>query len=111
MHAAAERRRGAPPEDAFELPTRQKNVLRNLLDKPEISPEEVATLGYRVIERAPGVGKQSLDVIRKWLGHYGLDLSGIPANDPDSLAQRRRRKIESAIGYLKAHGYEVRRAR
>jgi hypothetical protein len=46
------------------LPTRQKNALRLLLDKPVITPEEVATLDYRTIKRAPGIGKHSLSIIR-----------------------------------------------
>ena len=54
-----------------DLPTRQKNALRLLLGKASFTAEEVAAIDYRVIERAPGVGKNSLAIINAWLGTYG----------------------------------------
>lgn len=96
-----------PPE----LPTRQKNALRLLLDKPVITPEEVATLDYRAVERAAGVGKNSLAIIRAWLNSHGLDLRGIPDVSVSGRAAQRKRKLERAIDYLRWHGYEVHRSR
>ena len=76
-----------------------------------ITPEEVAALDYRTIERAPGVGKQSIDIIRAWLNSYGLELSGLPAVTANPRVQQRKRKLERAIDYLRWHGYEVHRSR
>ena len=92
------------------LPTRQKNSLRLLLAKPVITPEEVAALDYRSLERAPGVGKQSIDIIRAWLNSHGYDLSHIPTNTTNTRGVQRKRKLERAIDYLRGHGYEVRRS-
>jgi len=94
-----------------DLPTRQNNALRLLLSKPVITPEEVARLDYRVIERAPGVGKNSLAIIRAWLSGHGLELSGLPGPLPDQRRRQRQRKLERAIDYVRDHGYEVLRNR
>ncbi|WP_319244643.1 hypothetical protein [uncultured Propionivibrio sp.] len=96
---------------AIELPTRQKNILRNLLDRPEISPADVAPLDYRVVERAAGVGRHSLDIIRAWLQAHGLDLTNAPGCQPPPAIPRRQRKLQRAIHYLEEQGYEVRRTR
>ena len=93
------------------LPTRQKNALRLLLDKRVITPEEVALLDYRTVERAPGIGKNSLDVIRAWLNSSGLDLRGLPMATVSQRTVQRARKLERAIDYLRWHGYEVHRSR
>ena len=90
-----------------DLPTRQKNALRLLLAKPVITPEEVARLDYRAIERAPGVGKNSLAIIRAWLSGHGFELSGLPGPIPDQRRRQRQRKLERAIDYVRDHGYEV----
>ena len=95
----------------LELPTRQKNALRLLLAKPVISPDEVARLDYRVIERAPGVGKNSLAIIRAWLNGHGLQLNGQPDPVSDLRCRQRQRKLERAIDYVRDHGYEVLRKR
>jgi hypothetical protein len=92
-----------------ELPTRQKNALRLLLAKAVITAEEVARLDSRVIERAPGIGKNSLRIIRAWLNGQGYELAG--RSDPvicKRLVQRQR-KLEHAIDYLRENGYEVNR--
>ena len=61
------------------------------------------------ISGAPGVGKNSLAIIRAWLNAYGLDLRGVPTVTGNSRAAQRTRKLERAIDYLRWHGYEVRR--
>ena len=94
-----------------DLPTRQKNALRLLLGKSVITPEEVARLDYRVIERASGVGKNSLAIIRAWLNCHGHDLSGLPDQVPNRRHLQRQRKLERAIDYVRDHGYEVRLTR
>ena len=98
-------------KESFDLPTRQRNILRNLLEKHEVSPEEVARLSYGVVRRAPGVGKQSIDIIRKWLYGYGLDLIGVPVTSVSRLEVRRKYKLDQAIDYLSKRGYEVKRLR
>lgn len=96
---------------AFELPTRQRNILRNLLDRPEVTPADAAALDYRAVERAAGVGKHSLDIIRTWLQAHGLDLAEVPGGEPRPVVPRRQRKLQRAIHYLEEQGYEVRRTR
>jgi hypothetical protein len=93
------------------LPTRQKNALCLLLNKPNFSPEEVAALDYRTIERAPGVGKHSLAIIRAWLNSHGYDVKGLPTVGANPREVQRKRKLERAIDYLRWHGYEVHRSR
>lgn len=92
-----------------ELPTRQKNALRLLLGKAVITAEEVARLDSRVIERAPGIGKNSLRIIQAWLNSQGLELTG--RSDPvvSKRLVQRQRKLERAIDYLRENGYEVHR--
>lgn len=92
------------------LPTRQRNVLCHLLDRPAFTPEDVARLDFRTLERASGAGKQSIEIIRNWLRHYGLDLSGRPTTPARPRVEQRRRKLERAIKYLRDLGYEVRHA-
>ncbi|MFT3850230.1 MAG: hypothetical protein QM739_16635 [Propionivibrio sp.] len=89
------------------LPTRQRNALRHLLDHATVTPEEVARLDYRTLERAPGVGKQSIEIIRAWLRHHGHELSGRPTTPARPRVEQRKRKLERAIKYLRDHGYEV----
>lgn len=91
------------------LPTRQKNALRLLLDKPSFTAEEVAAIDYRVLERAPGVGKNSIAIISAWLQSQGYAIRGLPTVAVNQRAAQRRRKLERAIDYLQWHGYEVRR--
>lgn len=89
------------------LPTRQRNALCHLLDRPTFTPEEVARLDYRTLERASGVGKQSVEIIRSWLRHHGLDLSGRPTMPARPRVEQRKRKLERAIKFLREQGYEV----
>jgi CTP:molybdopterin cytidylyltransferase MocA len=96
------------PAGGRELPTRQKNALRHLLDQPEVSPADVARLGYRALERAPGVGRQSIEIILAWLRAHGYELVGQPTPVSNPRALQRKRKLERAISYLRERGYDVR---
>jgi len=100
-----------PACDVAALPTRQKNALRLLLGKSTFFPEEVAALDYRVLERAPGVGKNSLAIISAWLESHGHALRGRPTTAANPREAQRQRKLERAIDYLHGHGYEVHRSR
>ena len=93
-----------------QLPTRQNNALRSLLNKPEIQPEEIAALPYRTVARAPGVGQRSLEIIRAWLHRHGLELSDVPAAGAPKPGARRDCKLVRTIDYLKAQGYKVTRS-
>lgn len=93
----------------IDLPTRQKNALRLLLGKAVISAEEVARLDIRVIERAPGIGKNSLRIIGDWLNGQGYTFSGPPDAGSSKRLVQRQRKLERAIDYLRENGYEVHR--
>ena len=92
-----------------DLPTRQRNALRLLLGKAAISAEEVARLDSRVIERAPGIGKNSLRIIRAWLNGQGYELPGSADGTISKRLVQRQRKLERAIDYLRENGYDVRR--
>ena len=92
-----------------DLPTRQKNALRLLLGKAAITAEEVARLDGRVIERAPGIGKSSLAIIRAWLNGQGYELAGQLDSVISKRLVLRQRKLDRAIDYLRENGYEVRR--
>ena len=96
---------------AIILPTRQRNALRLLLNKSGISPQEVAALDVRVIERAPGIGRKSLELIDAWLRGYGYQLSEAPSRPSNRRQQSKQRKVEEAIDLLRVCGYEVRRIR
>ena len=96
-----------PPATA-ELPTRQRNALRHLLDQATVTPADVAHLSYRTLERAPGVGKQSVEIIVAWLRANGLVLAGQPTLTHNPRVLQRQRKLERAISLLRANGYEVR---
>ena len=93
-----------------ELPTRQKNALRLLLGKAVITPGEVARLDGRAIERAPGIGKSSLRIIREWLRGQGYELAGRSDTAISKRLVQRQRKLERAIDYLRENGYDVRRS-
>ena len=95
-------------EDDMHLPTRQMNALRHLLDRAQVTPEEVARLGYGVLERAPGVGRQSIEVIRAWLRKHGLDLQGRARETHRLRDVQRQRKLEQAIRLLQKYGYDIR---
>ncbi|MEI7613014.1 MAG: hypothetical protein WCK63_08905 [Betaproteobacteria bacterium] len=97
-------------QGVLDLPTRQKNALRLLLSKPSITPQEIAGLNCHVLERAPGVGKQSLAIIRAWLNSHGYELSGQPNVSSNKRQVQHQKKLERAIEYLRRHGYEVRRS-
>ena len=93
-----------------ELPTRQRNALRLLLNKPSISPQEVAALDLRVIERAPGIGKKSLGLIDAWLRSHGYALSGYPRTQTVPRWERKQKRLNQAIELLRVYGYEVHRS-
>ena len=93
------------------LPTRQQNALRLLFNKSSFSPEEVAALDYRVLARAPGIGKNSLALIHAWLHNLGYEMAGLPTAPTNQRVVQRQRKLERAIDYLRWQGYEVHRSR
>jgi len=102
------------PEDGLRqvnLPTRQRNALRLLLNKPRFSPQEIAALDRRVIERAPGVGRKSIELIDAWLKSHGYALQTPPSSVVSHRQDRRQRKLEQAIDLLRVYGYEVHRPR
>ena len=93
------------------LPTRQRNALRLLLNKASFSPQEIAALDIRVIERAPGIGRKSLDLINAWLKSHGCELSGAPRATLGNRQIQKQRKLQQAIDLLRGSGYEIHRSR
>lgn len=91
------------------LPTLQRNALCKIFDRPEFSPEEVASLGYRRLQQAEGIGQKGLSEIGNWLRAYGFELSQPgpenPARTPAS--KKTRMNIVSAVRLLRTHGYVV----
>jgi len=93
------------------LPTLQRNALRKLFDRPDISPEEVAGLGYRRLQQAEGVGQKGLETILAWLRDYGFELTPPAARTPPAkeAGPPSRRSLEGAMRLLRIHGYAVHR--
>ena len=92
-----------------QLPTLQRNALRKIFDRHDFTAEEVASLGYRRLQHAEGIGNKGLVAIAEWLKLNGFELSppdacGRPKPD---LPKRMRRNIESAVRLLRTHGYVV----
>lgn len=100
-----------PRVEAVPLPTRQRNALRMLLNKPDILPQEIAALDRRMLERAPGVGRKSLELIEAWLQSHGYALVNENGGAAYRRQARRQRRLEQAIDLLRQHGYEVRQPR
>lgn len=95
------------------LPTLQRNALRKLFERPEFTPAEVASLGYRRLQQAEGIGQKGLRTIQAWLRDYGYEVEPDPPGpSPRSgrLSRRQRQDLEGALRVVQAHGYVVRRA-
>ncbi|HEX5394287.1 MAG TPA: hypothetical protein VFW68_13455 [Rhodocyclaceae bacterium] len=91
----------------IELSTMQLNALRQLFERRDFSPEDVAQLDYRRVERLPKVGKKGIEAIRSWLCQYGYDLHNVPEQGGDLADQRLRARLDHAERLLKKHGYRV----
>lgn len=90
------------------LPTLQRNALRKIFDRHDFLPEEVASLGYKRLQQADGIGNKGLAAITAWLSHYGFELKPPPMPPPAaSLPRRTRQTIEQALRLLRTHGYQV----
>lgn len=92
---------------AIDLSTMQRNALRQLFERHEFTPEEVAQLDYRCVERLPKVGKKGIGAIRVWLAQYGYDLRNVPEQNGEQLEQRLRLRLDQAVRLLVKHGYRV----
>jgi len=92
------------------LPTLQQNALRKIFERPDFTPEEVAALGYRRLQRAEGIGRKGIVTIVEWLREFGLELQSDPrsqpSRDPDALSKDLK-KVEKAMRILRTHGYAV----
>jgi GNAT superfamily N-acetyltransferase len=92
------------------LPTLQQNALRKIFDRPDFSPEEVARLGHRRLQRAEGIGRKGLQAIVEWLREQGYELQCEPPAQPSrnsASVSRDQKKLEKAMRILKTHGYAV----
>jgi len=90
------------------LPTLQRNALRKIFDRHDFLPAEVASLGYKRLQQAEGIGSKGLEAITTWLQRYGYELKPPPVNSSAShLPKRVRLSIEQALRLLRTHGYEV----
>lgn len=90
------------------LPTLQRNALRKIFDRHDFLPAEVASLGYKRLQQAEGIGSKGLEAITIWLQRYGYELKPPPANPSSSIVPKRvRQSIEQALRLLRNHGYEV----
>ena len=63
----------AAVRDGLRLGPRSTNVLGELLQSKELEPQRVAKLSADDIRSARG-NKKSIEEIRAWLKHHGLDL-------------------------------------
>lgn len=90
------------------LPTLQRNALRKIFDRHDFLPEEVASLGYKRLHQADGIGCKGLATITAWLESYGFELKPPPwPVKPAPVGKRTRLGIERALRLLRMHGYEV----
>lgn len=92
------------------LPTRQRNALRLLLDQHEFSPQDVAQLDYRHLLKSPGVGCKGVEIVRKWLAQFQLDLHRPPSANSRPVTTGPSKRVEQAIRLLERHGYVVQQA-
>lgn len=90
------------------LPTLQRNALRKIFDRHDFLPEEVASLGFKRLQQADGIGSKGLAAITAWLSHYGFELKPPPVPlQAGPLPRRTRQSIEQALRLLRTYGYEV----
>lgn len=90
------------------LPTLQRNALRKIFDRHDFLPEEVASLGYKRLQQAEGIGNKGLAAITAWLNRYGFELNPPPLSPHAGAAPKRtRQSIEQALRLLRTHGYEI----
>lgn len=90
------------------LPTLQRNALRKIFDRHDFLPADVASLGYKRLQQAEGIGCKGLEAITAWLQRYGYELTPPPANAaPAPVTKRVRLSVERAMRLLQMHGYEV----
>jgi hypothetical protein len=94
---------------ANQLPTLQRNALRKIFDRHEFTAEEVATLGYRRLQQAEGIGNIGLAAITEWFRLYGFELKPpeLAGNPKQFQPKIMRRNIESAVRLLRTHSYVV----
>ena len=102
---------GAADGAMHRLPTLQRNALRKLFDRPEVTPAEVSALGYRRLQQAEGIGQKGLQAIGAWLQSCGYELKPPEAAASEQkLPGRTRRNIEQAVRLLRTHGYSIQQA-
>jgi hypothetical protein len=89
------------------LPTLQRNALCKIFDRPGFTPEEVASLGYRRLQQAEGIGQKGLAEITTWLKSYGFALPPLEVEGLPRQRDRARKSIELAVRLLRTHGYVV----
>lgn len=89
------------------LPTRQRNALRILLEKSDFTPEDVAGLSYRRLLKSPGIGRKGMILIRAWLAESLLDLADLPSERQTPKNHGDSKRLQNAIHILESHGYEV----
>ena len=66
---------GGPHEKrAACLPTKQRNALSKLFERPDFTPEEVHALGHARLLKVSGLGPRGLDIIAGWLAAHDLQL-------------------------------------
>lgn len=90
-----------------QLPTLQRNALCKIFDRSDFTPEEVATLGYRRLQQAEGIGQKGLAEITAWLQSYGFELPPLVMEGLPRQQARARKSIELAVRLLRTHGYVV----
>ena len=93
------------------LPTLQRNALRRIFDRPDFTPDEVARLGQRRLQRDDGIGRKGLATIIAWLQEHGHELQADAPSLPfGGRPARGARKLERAMRVLRSQGYAVLRA-
>ena len=87
------------------LPTKQRNALSKLFERPDFTPEEVHALGHARLLKVSGLGPRGLDIIAGWLAAHDLQLT---SQQEASRLERQARRVDQAIRFLQRCGYEIR---
>lgn len=86
------------------LNRRELNVLRQLFNRAQVTPGEVAALGYSALARAPGLGAKGLAHVLDW-----LRAAGVEPHPPTKTVLRKNRSAPSAAGCRRAQLDQARR--
>lgn len=93
----------------MELNRRELNVLRRLLNRPDVKPQDVAQLGLARLEAAQGMGVKGLANVLEWLSEHGYPLRAMAGGEDRAREERLSKRLTQAQQLLEQWGWQVRR--